>query len=906
MRITKLLSLALFVATLSFSQSYAATQDRIAGALSGGSMVTLRGNVHRQALPQFDQGPADPGLRFGTMTLLTVPTPRQRKALMQLVADQQDRKSPNYHKWLTPEQWADRFGLSRGDVQKLTDWLKSQGFSVVNVARGRNWITFSGTAAQVQNAFGTEIHRYNVNGEMHVANSTAPRIPAALAGVVTGIHGLDDFHLEPKSVTALPNYLDGSFAQPDFLAPDDIAAIYDISTLYSAGVDGTGQKLAIIGQTDIDLSDLTNFRTGFGLSSISCTTNSDLITACNDPHLAYVLVQGATDPGQPRIPDLPKADLDLEWAGAVARNAQLIYVNAPAILDNNGNLVSGGVRVAWYDAVDNDRAPVISMSYAHCESFENQILDSTGKPLADEVELMKANTLGITFVGYTGDSAASGCDNSFTTAAGNQAKNGYAVGYPASSPEVTAVGGTAIPVANLNNPTYWGSNGLNGGSAKGYIPETAYNDDDEWASYCAANPTNLLCTQGGNTAQTGWVSIMSAANAQADIGISSGGGGPSNCAQQTASFSSCVAGFPQPSWQKVTISGQASARFLPDVAMLASHSFPSYIFCTQASELGDSGNGSSCAGGIANALGLAFPSVTGGTAVSTPVFAGIVTLLNQSLASSKGLGNINPMLYTLAAATPSNGAFHPVTTGDNNVACVPGGAEQGAPPCPASGLLGFSASNFDASTKYNLVTGLGSVDADKLALAFAAAANLSFTLSNNLAGGTLDVPQGQTSTPVNLTVTSTTGFVVTTGGNSSTLQPLTYSCSGLPLESMCNFSPSMTSSLTVVSVTISTTPTTFGQRRPDHGARIFYAALLPGFLGIVLTAGSRKKSVRVAQMLALVMVLGVSTLWMSSCAGSSSTTSPGTKRGSYPIVVNATTGGTNPISASTSFTLKVN
>jgi subtilase family serine protease len=904
MRITKLLLLALFVASFSFSRSYAATPDRIAGALNGGSMVTLRGNVHRKALPQFERGPADPGLRFGTMTLLTVPTASQRKALMQLVAEQQDRKSPNYHKWLTPEQWADRFGLSQNDVQKLTDWLKSQGFSIVNVARGRNWITFSGTAAQVQSAFGTEIHRYSVNGEMHVANATAPKIPAALAGVVTGIHGLDDFYLEPKGVTASPEYFNGNFAQPDFLAPDDIATIYDISALYSAGIDGTGQKLAVIGQTDIDLSDLTNFRTGFGLSSISCTTNSDLITACSDPHLQYVLVQGATDPGQTRIQDLALADQEIEWAGAVARNAQIIYVNAPAVV-SNGNL-SGGVHMAWYDAIDNNRAPVISMSYARCEFFENAILDSTGQPAADELELIKANSMGITFVGYTGDSAASGCDNSFTTAPGNQAKNGYAVGYPASSPEVTAVGGTAIPVANLNNPTYWGSNGLNGGSAKQYIPETAYNDDDEWASFCAANPTNLFCTQGGNTAQTGWVPITSAATAQADIGISSGGGGPSNCAQQTPGFSACVAGFAQPSWQKVTISGQASARFLPDVAMLASHSFPSYIFCTQLSELGDSGNGSSCAGGIANALGLAFPSVTGGTAVSTPVFAGIVTLLNQSLASSKGLGNINPMLYTLAAATPSNGAFHPITTGDNNVACVVRGAEQGAPPCPASGVLGFSASNADASTGYNLVTGLGSVDADKLALAFAAASNLSFTLSNNVANGTLDVLQGQTSTPVNLTVTSTTGFVVTTGGNSSTLQPLTYSCSGLPAESMCNFSPSITSSLTVVSVTISTTPTTFGRRRSDRGARILYAVLLPAFFGIVFTAGSRRRSVRAIRMLGLVMVLGFSTLWLSSCAGSSTTTSPGTKRGSYPIVVNATTGGTNPISASTNFTLTVN
>src|SRR5579863_6040687 len=184
MRFTKLglhfLATASLVAGMGLAKpSYAVTPDRISAALSGSPAVVLHGNVPRQALLQFDQGPADPGLRFGTLTLLTAPTPSQRKGLAQLIAEQQDRTSPNYHKWLTPEQWADRFGLSPTDIQKITGWLKLQGFSVVKVARGRNWITFSGTAEQVQNTFGTAIHRYQVEGEMHVANATAPKIPSA-------------------------------------------------------------------------------------------------------------------------------------------------------------------------------------------------------------------------------------------------------------------------------------------------------------------------------------------------------------------------------------------------------------------------------------------------------------------------------------------------------------------------------------------------------------------------------------------------------------------------------------------------------------------------------------------------------------------------------------------------------
>ena len=235
MRLVKSTVPALLIILSFFSTvSYAATPDRITGALTSGETVTLRGNVHHKALPQYDQGPVDPAMRLGTITLLTVPTASQQKALNQLLAQQQDPKSSNYHKWLTPQQYADRFGLSQNDVQQMAAWLKLQGFSMVHVARGRNWISFNGTAAQIQNAFGTEIHSYNVNGELHYANATAPTIPAAMSGIVTGIRGLHDFKPRPMNVrrnsVARPYYYSSSL-QSQFLAPGDIATIYDISAL---------------------------------------------------------------------------------------------------------------------------------------------------------------------------------------------------------------------------------------------------------------------------------------------------------------------------------------------------------------------------------------------------------------------------------------------------------------------------------------------------------------------------------------------------------------------------------------------------------------------------------------------------------------------------------------------------
>ena len=776
MRMVKFLLSAVVIASILSSLSYAVGPDRISGALVNSRTSVLHGNVHRKAQPRLDLGPVDPAMRLGSMTLLTVPTAAQQKALTKLLAEQQDRASSNYHKWLTPEQWADRFGLSQNDVGQISLWLKAQGFSQIRVARGRNWISFAGTAAQVQNAFGTEIHQYNVEGELHVANATAPKIPAALAGVVTGIRGLHDFHLRPKAirrnVAARPFYNDATFGE--LVAPGDLATIYDINALYNATtpIDGTGQTLAVIGQTDVYLSDLSNFRTGFGLSSITCTTNTGgLITACNDPHLKYVLVPPLTDPLVPLSGDLSEADLDLEWSGAIAKNAQILYVNAPATFNAGGGLVSGGVWDAWYYAVDSNLAPVISLSYGTCEFDDNNVLTAAGAPAADEVELQKANSLGITFVNSTGDTGATECDfggSNGTLTSTNLATQGLAVSYPASSPEVTGVGGSAIPLANLT-PTYWGTtNGTDGGTALSYIPEQAWNDDLEIFQLCQGN-SSTFCANGNGTG----VAITSEATAQNAIGPSSTGGGPSNCAVQKADFSACVSGFTKPPWQTVAVSGQASVRFSPDVSFLATPNFPGYIFCTQLSELGDPGTGSSCdlggAAGIATALGqLPNPSIIGGTSASAPVFAGMVALLNQSTGST-GQGNINPSLYQLAAVAPT--AFHDITSGDNKVFCQ-AGTPTGQPTalvCPSAGVLGFS-----AATGYDLATGLGSLDLNNLAVGLANPPDFSASSPTS----SLTIFSGQSGTAT-ITVVPKNNFSGT----------VSFTCSGLPSGSTCSFSP---------------------------------------------------------------------------------------------------------------------
>jgi subtilase family serine protease len=856
----------LILCTLIFSTlSFAAAPDRIAGPVVSSQLIKLSAGVPLKAQPQYDQGPVDPSFKLNHITLLTVPSASQQKAITQLLAQQQDPRSPQYHKWLTPEQYADRFGLSPNDIQKLTTWLQSQGFSIREVARARNFIVFSGTSAQVECVFQTEIHNFEVDGEKHFSNIASPSIPVALSGVVTGIRGLSNFHLKSHVIHSKPNYTEPVSGGDNFwIAPGDIAAMYDITPLYSAGIYGNGQTLAVMGETDVYLADLNDFRSGFSLPQISgCTLNSNLvITACDTTNFKYVL-NGTDTTGLPdsvQQGDLIEADTDIEWSGAVAQQAQIIYVNSP---DPNGN----GVWDSWYYAVDNKVSPVITLSYGGCE-FSEALYSAEDPGLRgtfglDEPELKMANAEGITFMNSSGDNGAAECDPTETDPNDTLATGGMAVSYPASSPEVTGVGGTLIPYPDYT-PTYWNSsNGSTGGSATGYIPEQGWNDAQEWGEACVDDPSvyGSFCTANG---------ITSWATAQSFFDISAGGGGASNC--YTISNGVCTGGFPQPTWQaNLAIPGQTTkVRFSPDVSLIAAVFWPGIIVCTPVNEvLGNGDTASMCANGIAGFFSYGY--TFGGTSFATPMFAGIVTLLNQYLGNSgTGLGNINTILYSLAA-TPANGAFHPVEVGSNGVYCEPGTpAVVGWPAalqCPSSGanagFFGFDASNFDPTTGYNLVTGLGSVDANKLAKAWASATT-NFTLTPTT--GAFTVAPGVTAGPDTITVTSTSGFVT----NGQTAESLTYSCSGLPSEATCVFSPTSPTSSATVTVSITTTAPTAQLRAPlGHGNRIFYAMLLPGLVGIFLTVGSRKRAARGVRLLSFIVVLGLSTMWLVTCGGGS-------------------------------------
>ena len=411
----------------------AAAQDRIAQPVDGTRMTALKGHVHPQAVAENDEGPVDPAMPIRQATLLFKPA----ASIDAFLAEQQLPGSPNYRKWLTPEQFGDRFGLTANDISKATAWLESQGLMVDHVARGRHWIRFSGTADQAARTFHTRFHRYRVNGETHFANVDEPSVPAALAGVAGGFLGLDDFKL--RSNIATPQYTSSKGFHT--LVPDDLAAIYDIAPLYAAGIDGAGQKIAIVGDSSLNLSDLRAFRKQFNLPY-------------NDP--IQILV--GDDPGYNS--DVIEANLDIEWANAVARGAQIVYLYGQSVYNT-----------AQF-AVDENVAPVLSLSFGSCEAYNQASFRAVAQ---------QAVAQGITWLTASGDTGGAECDR---FAAIPQAAKGFAVGFPASIPEITAVGGSQLDDTTAQ---YWApTNTTNGASALGYIPEAVWNDTPFVGAFSAA------------------------------------------------------------------------------------------------------------------------------------------------------------------------------------------------------------------------------------------------------------------------------------------------------------------------------------------------------------------------------------------------------------------------------------
>lgn len=416
---------------------------RIVDPIDDTRRVILSGNRHPAALQGVDRGRVADNLRLERMILSLKPDQLQTAVLDQFLADTHDPSSPRHGQWMNAQTFAQHFGAAEDDITRVTGWLMANGFAIDEVAPGRLSIVFSGTAAQVRLAFHTEIRRYRFNAGDHIANATEPEIPAALAPVVAGVVSLHDIRSQPMSVrqTASPDYTSGS---THYLAATDFQTIYNLQPLYSGGIDGSGKSIAIIGRSNVVLSDLQQFRTFMNLPA-------------NTP---LVIVNGS-DPGLV-TGDQGESDLDLEWAGAVAPGATIKFVTSA------NTASSDGITLSAQYAVSNNVADVISLSYGQCES-------SLGPSALNFFNNLwsQAAAQGITVVVSSGDSGAAGCDAASTSSA----THGRAVNGLCTSPYSTCVGGTQF--ADTSNPSlYWATsnNTSNHSSALSYIPEVVWNE----------------------------------------------------------------------------------------------------------------------------------------------------------------------------------------------------------------------------------------------------------------------------------------------------------------------------------------------------------------------------------------------------------------------------------------------
>jgi pro-kumamolisin-like protein/Big-like domain-containing protein len=689
---TAQVSLFVFFCSVTGAAQATSVAARVTQTVNVEKLLRLRGNTHPLARPEFDRGAAPDSLPMARMLLVLQRSHEQEGALRHLLDEQQIRSSLHFHQWLTPEQFGQQFGPADADIQALTEWLSSQGFQVHHVAAGRTVIEFSGTAGLVRQALHTEIHKFVVNEEEHWANATDPQIPAALAPVVAGIASLHNFREKPlyrRLGTFSRSRVTGE-VRPLFtfttsgvtlhaVGPSDFATIYNVLPLWNTGIDGTGQSIAIVGRSNINIQDVRDFRGMFGLPA-------------NDPQI----ILNGPDPGILSGGEEGEADLDVQWSGAVAKNATIKFVVSESTESTDGANLS-----ALY-VVDNNVAPVMSHSFGICEAF----LGTSGNAFRNALR-EQAAAQGITAIVAAGDSGSAGCDDpSFETAA----KFGLAVSGSASTPFNVAVGGTDFDDVGFES-AYWNATNSSPSqsSAKSYIPETTWNDS---------------CAQLGQPSECATV-------ASNGTDLRAGSGGPSNCA--LSSTCGPTAGYPKPAWQTGTGVPSDGSRDIPDVSLFASDGFHGsfYVFCQMDANTASGGNSSSCD------LNSPFQNFQGGggTSFSAPAFAGIMALVNQKTGQRQG--NPNYVLYKLAAQSGASCTSNDFAIGnkscifyDVNNRLAAGGpsndsvaCQAASPNCSNTSSSGFGIMMAPGSTStpawnttagYDLATGLGSVNAANL------------------------------------------------------------------------------------------------------------------------------------------------------------------------------------------------
>lgn len=747
--------------------------------------VSLQGHVRPDLTAQRDLGVTEDAKPL-QLSLLLARTPEQQADLDALLTQQQQPGSPLYHQWLTPQQFGERFGVAQADAAKLTAWLESHGFQVQGLLNNGSMLQFTATAGQVRSTFQTTMHYWNVQGGRYAANAGNPVIPASLASLVTGIHGLSQIPKKPRhGATAQAAYDaqthtwsqvgadSNGMVRPSFstgggnyyVTPQDFYTIYHVNPVFNGGNLGAGATIAVVEQSDMQYGsvngsgqatggDIATFRSLFGVGG---TLNMKVMHGAGTVSCSAPGILGG---------DEGEATLDAEWANALAPSAQLIYMACSPFVNN-------GVISSLTALIDNNIGNVLSFSYGSSESTAV----ASDYTLQDTL-FQQAAAQGQTVIVSSGDS---GSDTRDQNTAGT-ATSGLNVDVFAASPLVLGAGGTDFADlydavdGGLAQTTYWGANSAHYGNALSYIPETAWNDS------CASS----ILAQYKGYSPAAYCGLGPSLNGFITGDVVAGGGG----------FSTHYA---QPSWQAGTLGMTGTKRAVPDISMFAANGLWGHalIYCDSSS------SSSNCSS--TSTFGLA-----GGTSFVAPALSGVTGLLITATGQPQGV--LNPALYALARAQFANPAtatacysngqtgntsvttslpaasciFHDVTNSNNDVPCQAGSLNCFVSSGKTYGLLSTTGAGslnigFSSGVGYDEATGLGSVDVYNLITKW----NQAFTSSTALAASLTSVSPTTSDT---LTATVSGGLPAGSGSGAPALLGTVHFAAGATALGSCNLS----------------------------------------------------------------------------------------------------------------------
>ena len=683
-------------------------------------VVRLAGNTRPEANAQNDRGIVSDDFPMSHMLLQLKRSPEREAALKQYIDDLHNSQSPNFHQWLTPDQFAEHFGVAQEDVAIVTGWLQSHGFTVEGVQASGLVVDFSGTAGQVRSAYHTEIHNLLVNGAPHFANMNDPQIPSALEPVVGGVVSLHNFHPKPLLLPKnRPAYNTGS---GHGLVPGDLATIYNLNPVFAAGYTGRNQTIMVVEDTYLYATgDWTVFRKTFGLArpypygTLSQVSPSGSVT-CVNPGFQGV----NTDPG---YGDDGEAIIDVEWATAAAPNAAIVLAACTDTTAFGGLIALENVLNGPVGSLPS----VVSISYGESEAY-----NGAASNLAYSTAYQQAVTEGVSIFVSSGDQDAASSDGD------NVSTHGITVSAFTSTPYNVSVGGTdfGYTADGVPSSTYWNAtNSSTYASALSYIQEIPWNNSCA-SGLLAAFLAPILSTPSDPLAFCN----SAAASTYGFLNSVGGSGGPSGCATGIPSSSGRVsgtcAGYAKPSWQTGLFGNPTDGvRDTPDVSLFASNGFwdAYYVVCWSNPDT-VVGGGATCNGAPNTWAGF------GGTSVSSPIMAAIQALVNQKTASR--WGNPNTVYYALANTeyggsgsstcnsttvnkTSNTCIFYDVTQGDNDSVCKShnGGTLTNCYGPPSSGTYGIlSTSNTASQPAYrtgvgwDFASGIGSVNAYNLVM----------------------------------------------------------------------------------------------------------------------------------------------------------------------------------------------